>query len=102
MNWGANFVIGLVAPPVLESIDYGPHIFFAVFCFLAAAFSYFFVSETTGKTLEQMDEVFGENTSEEAEELRREIALQYRSRRVNNVSIKVTWKVATKGVWLDH
>lgn len=80
INWGANFIIGLVAPPMLESIGYGTYIFFAVFCFLAATFSYFFVPETTGKALEQMDEVFGDDTSEETEELRREIARQIAKR----------------------
>ena len=45
--------------------------FFAVFCALAFIWTYFFIPETKGKSLEQMDEVFGDFSSL-AEEQRRE------------------------------
>ncbi|KAK7903660.1 hypothetical protein LTR67_001680 [Exophiala xenobiotica] len=55
VSWLANFVIGVVVPPMIESITYGTFIFFAVFCALSAVFSYFLVPETANKTLEQLD-----------------------------------------------
>ncbi|KXL46777.1 MAG: hypothetical protein FE78DRAFT_165451 [Acidomyces sp. 'richmondensis'] len=56
VSWLANFVIGVIVPPMITSIKYGTFIFFAGFCALAAIFSYFFVPETANKTLEELDE----------------------------------------------
>ncbi|KAI9842640.1 MAG: hypothetical protein M1837_007007 [Sclerophora amabilis] len=65
INWLSNFIIGVAVPPMVIGIGYGTFIFFASFCFLAAAFAYFCIPETSGKTLEQMDVVFGDNLGEE-------------------------------------
>ncbi|EEH04071.1 sugar transporter [Histoplasma capsulatum G186AR] len=48
-TWMCNFIIGLVTPDMLESITWGTYIFFAAFCMLALAFTFFFVPETRGK-----------------------------------------------------
>lgn len=64
-TWMCNFIIGLVTPMMFEAIGYGTYIFFAAFCFLALGFTYFFVPETRGKTLEDMDLVFGDNSAHE-------------------------------------
>jgi hypothetical protein len=64
-NWVSNFIIGVAVPPMLISIGYGTFIFFGFFCLLAAAFSYFFVTETSGKSLEEMDQVFKDNLGQE-------------------------------------
>jgi hypothetical protein len=72
--WISNFIIGVSVPPMFISIGYGTYIFFACFCFLAAIFSFFFVPETSGKTLEQMDEVFGDNSGSEQSIIKHEIA----------------------------
>ncbi|KAF1970344.1 general substrate transporter [Bimuria novae-zelandiae CBS 107.79] len=69
-NWFNNFVIGLITPPLVQNTGYGAYTFFAVFCLLAFVFTFFFVPETTGKTLEQMDQVF-KDVSSEAEEARK-------------------------------
>jgi hypothetical protein len=58
VNWLANFVIGVSVPPIIIGIGHGTYAFFACFCFLAATFAFFLVPETSGKTLEQMDQVF--------------------------------------------
>ncbi|KAF4944953.1 hypothetical protein FSARC_14542 [Fusarium sarcochroum] len=58
VSWLANFIIGIVVPPMIESITYGTFIFFAAFCFLAAIFSFFLVPETANKTLEEIDALF--------------------------------------------
>ncbi|GJC97856.1 quinate permease [Colletotrichum higginsianum] len=58
-NWMCNFVIALVTPSMLHSISWGLYIFFAAWLALGVVFVWFFVPETKGKTLEQMDQVFG-------------------------------------------
>lgn len=54
----------------MQNTGFGAYTFFAVFCLLAFVFTFFFVPETAGKTLEQMDEVFND-VSSEAEEQRK-------------------------------
>ncbi|KAF1843860.1 general substrate transporter [Cucurbitaria berberidis CBS 394.84] len=66
-NWFNNFVIGLITPPLVQNTGYGAYTFFAAFCLLAFVFTFFCIPETAGKTLEQMDEVF-KDVSSEAEE----------------------------------
>lgn len=67
----SNFIIGLITPPLVQNTGYGAYVFFAVFYLLSLVWTFFFVPETKGKTLEQMDQVFHDVTSE-AEEERRE------------------------------
>ncbi|RHZ43371.1 sugar porter family MFS transporter [Aspergillus thermomutatus] len=69
-NWLNNFIIGLITPPLVENTGYGAYVFFAVFCLLALVWTFFFIPETKGRTLEQMDHVFKDNSSE-AEKARR-------------------------------
>ncbi|KAK4234591.1 regulatory protein GAL4 [Achaetomium macrosporum] len=47
------------------SIGWGTYIFFAAFCLIALAFTFFFVPETKGKSLEEMDVVFGDVVAQE-------------------------------------
>ncbi|KAJ3478600.1 hypothetical protein NLI96_g9641 [Meripilus lineatus] len=58
-NWMNNFIVGQVTPTMLKNLRYGTFIFFGVFSFLGGLFILFFVPETKGLTLEEMDEVFG-------------------------------------------
>ncbi|KIW30556.1 uncharacterized protein PV07_06294 [Cladophialophora immunda] len=69
VNWLANFTVGIATPPMLQSIRYGTYIFFASFCFLAGIWAYFLVPETMGKTLEEMDEAFGDHAAGEEVEV---------------------------------
>ncbi|OQD69454.1 hypothetical protein PENPOL_c002G09457 [Penicillium polonicum] len=62
-SWLNNFIIGLITPPLVQNTGYGTYVFFCVFCALSFAWTWFFVPETNGKTLEEMDSVFGDNTS---------------------------------------
>lgn len=64
-TWMCNFVIGLVTPDMLATIGYGTYLFFAAFCLLALLFTYFCVPETKGKSLEDMDIVFGDVAAHE-------------------------------------
>ncbi|RAO72846.1 uncharacterized protein BHQ10_008858 [Talaromyces amestolkiae] len=64
-TWMCNFIIGLVTPDMLSSITWGTYLFFAVFCLLAFAFTFFVIPETRGKTLEDMDLIFGDTAAHE-------------------------------------
>ncbi|KAJ6113871.1 hypothetical protein N7523_007188 [Penicillium sp. IBT 18751x] len=75
-NWLNNFIIGLITPPLIENTGYGAYVFFAVFCVLSGIWTYFFVPETKGRTLEQMDHVFKDNSSEQEQARRRAIELE--------------------------
>ncbi|KAH9220755.1 general substrate transporter [Leptodontidium sp. 2 PMI_412] len=75
-NWLNNFIIGLVTPPLVQNTGFGAYVFFAVFCLGSFAWTYIFVPETNGKTLEQMDEVFKDRGNAEDVEKKEAIFLQ--------------------------
>ena len=64
-TWMCNFIIGLVTPGMLRTLGFGTYIFFAAWCLVALLFVFFVVPETKGKSLEEMDEVFGDNAAHE-------------------------------------
>ncbi|KAF5553680.1 sugar inositol transporter [Fusarium mexicanum] len=70
-NWGNNFIIGLITPPMIQNIGFGTYVFFCVFCAIALVWVYFLVPETNGRTLEQMDSVFKDKITGE-ERVRRD------------------------------
>ncbi|KAH8112642.1 general substrate transporter [Phellopilus nigrolimitatus] len=59
-NWMNNFIVGQVTPTMLRHLGFGTFVFFGAFSFLGGLFVLFFVPETKGLTLEEMDEVFGD------------------------------------------
>lgn len=59
-TWMCNFIIGLVTPHMLDTMKFGTYVFFAAFCLVAFFFVWFIVPETKRKSLEDMDEVFGD------------------------------------------
>ncbi|KAJ5175442.1 uncharacterized protein N7482_001319 [Penicillium canariense] len=67
--WLCDFIVGISVPSMMEKISYGTYIFFAVMCFLAGLWAFFLVPETSGKTLEELDEVFGDTSSQEERDL---------------------------------
>ncbi|UNI22889.1 hypothetical protein JDV02_008733 [Purpureocillium takamizusanense] len=84
-NWINNFIVGLITPPLVQNTGFGAYVFFAVFCFLSFAWTFYFVPETNGKTLEEMDEVFKDHSSvEELERKRRLFAQTVRERTAQN------------------
>lgn len=56
---------GLITPPLVQNTNWGAYTFFAVFCLLSFIWTYFFIPETSGRTLEQMDMVFKDVSGEE-------------------------------------
>lgn len=72
-NWFNNFIIGLITPPLIQNTGYGTYVFFCVFCAISLVWSYLFVPETNGRTLEEMDHVFQDNTGEREQNQRARI-----------------------------
>lgn len=57
---------------MIQHTGYGAYIFFAIFCAASFVWTWLFVPETKGKTLEEMDRVFGDEGLSLVEEERRE------------------------------
>ncbi|KAJ3214414.1 hypothetical protein HDU67_001701 [Dinochytrium kinnereticum] len=60
-NWFWNFIIALVAPSIFTQIKFFFYLIFAGCCFLMTLWTLQFIPETRGRTLEEMDDVFGDN-----------------------------------------
>lgn len=60
-NWLFNFALGLYIPPGFQNIKWGMFIVFGAMCVLGAIQFYFTYPETCNKTLEEIEELFGEN-----------------------------------------
>ncbi|KAK7033159.1 MFS glucose transporter mfs1 [Favolaschia claudopus] len=61
-NWMNNFIVGQVTPTMLKHLSFGTFVFFGAFSLLGGLFILFFVPETKGVSLEEMEEVFGSTT----------------------------------------
>ncbi|KAL4937785.1 hypothetical protein BDV06DRAFT_202211 [Aspergillus oleicola] len=48
---------------MIQNIGFGTYAFFCCFCAISLVWVYFLVPETNGRTLEQMDSVFKDNTT---------------------------------------
>jgi len=70
-NWLNNFAIGQATPLMVSSMGYGTFIFFGLMCIFGAMFVYFMVPETKNLTLEEMDEVFGDEAGNALEDRNR-------------------------------
>lgn len=73
--WICNFIVGVITPSMIEQAGFGTYIFFAAFCLLSGVWAYFLVPETKGKTLEELDEVFGDGTAQEEKEIMKQTAV---------------------------
>ncbi|KAL1619952.1 hypothetical protein SLS56_009871 [Neofusicoccum ribis] len=58
-NWMNNFIIAFIVPPMLTGIGWGTYVFFAAWSAAGGFFIWLCMPETKGRTLEQMDAVFG-------------------------------------------
>ncbi|KAJ5296404.1 conidial yellow pigment biosynthesis polyketide synthase [Penicillium atrosanguineum] len=58
-NWLNNFAVGTSTSPFISKSAYGTFIFFGCVTVVGIAYVYFMVPETMGRTLEEMDELFG-------------------------------------------
>ncbi|CAG7976575.1 unnamed protein product [Penicillium salamii] len=82
-TWMCNFIIGLVTPDMLESLTWGTYIFFSAFCLLALVFRFFCIPETRGKTLEDMDLIFGDTAAHEEKKHIQHIEAELRGARLD-------------------
>lgn len=71
-NWINNFAIAFFVPTMFKAVIWLPYIFFAGFLAAGIVWVYFVIPETKGKTLEEMDMVFGSQTGERDAALLRE------------------------------
>ncbi|GKT83698.1 general substrate transporter [Colletotrichum tofieldiae] len=60
-NWLSNFIVALITPRMLEAITFGTFYFFLAFCIVLIVWVFFFVLETKGVRIEEMDKLFGGN-----------------------------------------
>ena len=73
-NWLNNFAVGISTSPFIANTQFGAFIFFGAITAVGVLYVWFLVPETKGKTLEEMDELFGAAGFAEADErLKREI-----------------------------
>lgn len=56
---------------MVDKMGYGIFIFFGLMCFHGAAFVHFCIPETKGLSLEEMDEVFGDEAKSAVEDRRK-------------------------------
>lgn len=54
-----NFAVGTATSPFLQKSNFGAFIFFGCITTVAVFYVFFLVPETKGRTLEEMDELFG-------------------------------------------
>ncbi|KAF2161116.1 hypothetical protein M409DRAFT_69970 [Zasmidium cellare ATCC 36951] len=58
-QWLWSFIISRTTPYMITSLGYGTYFFFASLMVAMGLWAYFFVPETKGKTLEDMEPIFG-------------------------------------------
>ncbi|KAL1692716.1 general substrate transporter [Schizophyllum commune] len=70
--WFSNFLVGLITPPLNDAAPYGAFAFYAGMTFLGLIWTFLCVPETKGRSLEDMDAVFGDKAgSEEVQDRKR-------------------------------
>ncbi|CAE6435927.1 unnamed protein product [Rhizoctonia solani] len=58
-QWLWSFIVSRTTPYMITSLGYGTYFFFASLMIVFGVWAYFFIPETKGKTLEEMDRIFG-------------------------------------------
>lgn len=58
-QWLFNFVITEITPRAVNNIGWKTFLMFGIFCTVMGVFVTFFLKETKGRTLEEMDLLFG-------------------------------------------
>lgn len=92
-----NFAVAFFVPPMFQAWAWGTYIFFAVFLAGGIVWVWFFLPETKGVTMEEMDRVFGSHTA--ADDARMLAEAQ------RDVEMSLGQDTATKAVevkYLDH
>ncbi|KIM97446.1 hypothetical protein OIDMADRAFT_169245 [Oidiodendron maius Zn] len=58
-QWLFNFMLSQITPHAVKNLGWRTFLMFCVFNYALVAYAYFVLRETSGKTLEEMEEVFG-------------------------------------------
>jgi hypothetical protein len=66
-QWLWSFIISRTTPYMITSLGYGTYFFFASLMICMGFWAWFFVPETKGKTLEEMEALFGAPTASDFE-----------------------------------
>jgi hypothetical protein len=61
-QWLWSFIVSRTTPYMITSLGYGTYFFFATLMICLGFWSWYFVPETKGKTLEEMEALFGAPT----------------------------------------
>ncbi|KAI8062139.1 hypothetical protein BC940DRAFT_370385 [Gongronella butleri] len=83
-----NFIIGFITPSMLQSSPAALYFMFGGFGVLSFFFVFFFVPETSNKSLEEIDRELGSNTADEDEIVISQIRNQVEQLEVATVGIK--------------
>ncbi|KAJ5108489.1 hypothetical protein N7456_005164 [Penicillium angulare] len=57
-NWACNFALTFFTPPAFQNIQWRIYCVFGTFCICAAIHVFFLFQETCGKSLEEIDDIF--------------------------------------------
>jgi len=71
-NWLNNFAVAMSTPDFVAAAPFGAYIFLGMMCVIGAAWVFWFVPETKGRTLDELDEVFADKSGQsvwEAEQM---------------------------------
>lgn len=86
-NWIINFAVVEIFPPAVENIGWKTYLIFMCFNFSFAPIMYFFYPETKGKSLEEIDLLFGDGVSAD---IRRQSISQLGSPKPNHGGLPIT------------
>jgi hypothetical protein len=59
-NWLNNFAVAMSTPDFVAAASYGAYIFLGLMCVIGAAYVFWFVPETSQRSLDEIDELFGD------------------------------------------
>lgn len=80
-QWLFNFVITKITPVAINHIGWRTFLMFAIFCLSMSVFAFFFIKETKGRSLEEIDLLFGDVTAaQRAEDVEKSIAVENKKR----------------------
>jgi len=75
-NWLFNFIVAQLVPELMQAINWGLYLIFATFGVIMAVWTYVLVPETKQKSLEEIDQVFGQTGMSHSAEAELKKAMQ--------------------------
>ncbi|KAF9731548.1 hypothetical protein PMIN03_002361 [Paraphaeosphaeria minitans] len=76
-QWLFNFVITKITPEAINHVGWKTFLMFGIFCLCMGIFAFLFIKETKGRTLEDMDVLFGAVSPEQrAQDVERSMAAE--------------------------